>query len=146
MVSGIAHLSFTVSNLEESLRFYRDLLGLNVQFEAKRSGPITEAIIGIPGVCIKVGMLTLDDFNLELIEYVSPVGEKLNLKTNNVGCAHLAFYVSSIDRIYNSLREKGVKFKSVPHQIKDGPLAGWKAVYLLDPDGITLELMERSAI
>lgn len=38
---------------------------------------------------------------------------------------------------------KGVQFKSKPNEIKDGPLAGWKAVYLYDPDGITLELMQR---
>ena len=143
MVSGVAHLSFTVSDLNASIRFYRDLLGLKVQFEAERSGPVTETIIGIPGVKIKIGMLVLDDFSLELIQYLYPQGQKLDLKTNNVGCTHLALFVKDIERAYERLLAAGVCFKSKPREILDGPLAGWKAVYLLDPDGIPLELMER---
>ncbi len=143
MLSGIAHLSFTVSDLEGSLRFYRDLLGFEVKFEAERSGPVTETIIGIPGVKLKIGMLALNEFALELIQYVFPVGNKLDLRTNNVGCAHLAFFVEDIEKAYESFFAKGVRFKSKPNQIQDGPLAGWKGVYLLDPDGITLELMQR---
>jgi glyoxylase I family protein len=143
MVSGIAHLSFTVSDLAKSLHFYRDLLGFSLQFEAERSGPVTETIIGIPGIKIKIGMLALDDFSLELIQYLHPQGQKLDLKTNNVGCTHLAFFVKDIEKVYEHLLEKGVRFKSKPKAIQDGPLAGWKAVYLFDPDGITLELMER---
>ena len=143
MISGIAHLSFTVSDLDTSLRFYRDLLGLKLQFEAERSGPVTEAIIGIPGVRIKIGMLGIDNFFLELIQYIHPQGQKLDLKTNNVGCTHLAFFVKDIEKTYQRLLATGVRFRSEPKEIQDGPLAGWKAVYLNDPDGITLELMQR---
>ncbi len=143
MISGVAHLSFTVSDLEKSLRFYSDLLGFKVKFETERSGPVTETIIGIPGVRIKIGMLSLNDFSLEFIQYIVPVGEKLDLKTNNVGCAHLAFYVEDIEKVHKSLLDKGVRFKSAPKEIKEGPLAGWKAAYFYDPDGITLELMQR---
>jgi catechol 2,3-dioxygenase-like lactoylglutathione lyase family enzyme len=143
MISGVAHLSFTVSDLEKSLRFYSDLLGFKVKFETERSGPVADTIIGIPGVRIKIGMLTLDDFSLELIQYVAPIGKKLNLSTNNVGCAHLAFYVEDIEKVYKSLSQKGINFRSAPTQIKEGALAGWKAVYFYDPDGITLELMQQ---
>jgi catechol 2,3-dioxygenase-like lactoylglutathione lyase family enzyme len=144
MISGIAHLSFTVGDLERSLHFYCGLLGLKVKIEAERSGPDVEGITGIRGAKLKIGFLALDDFTLELIQYVSPVGEKLDLKTNNVGCAHLAFYVGDIEKAYDFLSAKGVRFKSKPNQIKAGPLAGGKAVYLFDPDGITLELMQRA--
>ena len=88
-------------------------------------------------------MLALDDFSLELIQYIYPQGQKLDLKTNNVGCTHLAFFVKDIKKTYQRLLATGVRFKSEPKVIQDGPLAGWKAVYLFDPDGITLELMER---
>jgi catechol 2,3-dioxygenase-like lactoylglutathione lyase family enzyme len=144
MVSGIAHVSFTVSDLERSLRFYRDLLGFEVKIEVERSGPDVEGITGIRGTKLKIGFLSLDGFILELIQYVSPVGEKLDLRTNNVGCAHVAFYVSDIEKTYDFLSAEGVRFRSKPNQAKAGPYAGGRVVYLLDPDGITLELIQRA--
>lgn len=143
MITGIAHVSFTVSDLERSLQFYRDLLGFRVEIEVERSGPDVEGITGIRGSKLKIGFLTLDGFTLELIQYVSPVGEKLDLRTNNVGCAHVAFHVKDIEKTYNFLSVKGVRFKSRPNESKAGPFAGGKVVYLIDPDGITLELIQR---
>ena len=78
-------------------------MGFKLQFEAERSGPVTEAIIGIPGVKIRIGMLALDDFSLELIQYIYPPGQKLDLRTNNVGCTHLAFFVNVIEKTYELL-------------------------------------------
>lgn len=142
MIAGLAHSSFTISDLEQSLKFYKDLLGFELEFLVERSGPITEAIVGVPGAKIKIAMLKLNNFRLELIQYLSPVGEKLDLKANNIGCAHIAFYVKDLDDVYNTLLAKGINFRSKPAQIKDGPSAGWKIVYMVDPDGIILELMQ----
>ena len=143
MLSGIAHVSFTISDLKRSLRFYRDLLGFRVEMEVERSGPDVDGITGIRGSKLKIGFLTLDGFTFELIQYVSPVGEKLDLRTNNVGCAHVAFYVKDIEKAYDFLSAKGVRFKSKPNEAKAGPFVGGKVVYLFDPDGITLELIQR---
>lgn len=143
MISGIAHFSFTVSDLERSIRFYRDLIGFEVKNEVERSGPDVEGITGMPGAKLRIGFLTMDELTLELIQYISPVGGKLDLKTNNVGCAHLAFYVGDIEKAYDFLSAKGVRFKSKPNQAKAGPFTGGKVVYLLDPDDITLELIQR---
>jgi len=41
------------------------------------------------------------------------------------------------------MEAKGVKFFTPPNTISEGPLAGWKWAYFKDPDGITLELVER---
>jgi len=142
MVSRMAHVSFTVSDLEGSVSFYRDLLGFELKAQVERSGPDVEGITGFPGAVLKIGFLTLDHLTLELIQYISPSGGKLDLRTNNVGCAHIAFYVEDMEEVYNLLSAKGVRFKSKPNQIKEGPFAGGKAVYFYDPDGITLELLQ----
>ncbi|MEW6664538.1 MAG: VOC family protein [Thermodesulfobacteriota bacterium] len=143
MITGLAHLSFTVSDLDRSLRFYRDLMGFKVDFVVERSGPVTEAIVGIVGVKLRIGMLSLNGFLLELIQYLSPAGEKLDLRVNSVGCSHIALYVEELERVYGTLVTKGVSFRSKPNLIRDGPMAGWKVVYMADPDGIILELMQK---
>ena len=120
MISAVAHVSFTVSDLERSLRFYRDLLGFELRFVTERGGPgsVTETILGIPGVRIKIGMLALGDFSLELIEYIHPAGHKLDLATSNTGATHLAFFVDDIEKRYEFLASNGVSFKSRPVEIK----------------------------
>ena len=143
MISGVDHLSFTVSDLQRSVHFYRDLLGFQLEFETEAGGPVVEAVTGIPGAQLKMAFFELEGFALELIQYLSPVGEILDLRTNNVGCAHLAFYVEDIEKVYVSLSSGNVRFKSKPVEIKEGPLAGRKVVYLSDPDGIILELVQR---
>lgn len=143
MITGLAHFSFTVSDLEQSLEIYKDLLGFEVEFLVERSGPVTEAIVGFPRAKIKIAMLTLNNFSLELIQYLSPIGEKLDLQVNNIGCAHIAFYVEDLDEVYKTILAKGINFRSKPNQIKDGPSVGWKIVYMVDPDGIILELMQK---
>lgn len=142
MLSGIAHVSFTVSDLEKSLYFYRGLLGFELKTVVERSGPDVEGMTGFPGAQLKIGFLAFHHLTLELIQYISPVGEKSDLKTNKIGCAHLAFYVEDIEEVYGFLSSKGVRFKSKPNELKEGAFAGGKAVYLNDPDGITLELLQ----
>jgi catechol 2,3-dioxygenase-like lactoylglutathione lyase family enzyme len=142
MISGIAHVSFTVSDLEKSLYFYHDLLGFELKTVVERSGPDVEGMTGFPGAKLKIGFLAFHHLTLELIQYISPIGEKRDLRTNNIGCAHLAFHVKDMEEVYRFLSSKGVRFKSKPNQLREGPFAGGKAVYLNDPDGIPLELLQ----
>jgi extradiol dioxygenase family protein len=54
----------------------------------------------------------------------------------------VSFVVDDLDAVYRDLSARGVRFKSPPVVIDHGRNAGAKAVYLLDPDDITLELVQ----
>jgi catechol 2,3-dioxygenase-like lactoylglutathione lyase family enzyme len=140
MVTGHSHTSLTVSDIERSIAFYTRILGFRVErtFEAK--GPAIERITGLPGAHLKVAHLRLGEFDLELIQYLSPQGVRLDTSTQNVGAAHIAFYADEMDRTFRELKEKGVHFKGEP---VSGAPGRPRVAYFLDPDGITLELVER---
>jgi catechol 2,3-dioxygenase-like lactoylglutathione lyase family enzyme len=143
MITGIQHFSFTVSNLEETLRFFHDLLGLEATPIREVKGERIEQILQMPGAWLRIcNVTTPDNSNLEFIEYVAPKGEKIDLKTCNVGVAHLALEVDDIQKMYDDLTAKGVKFNHSPLWAEAGALKGWGICYLKGPDGITLELME----
>ena len=38
MISGIHHTSFTVSDMERSIAFYRDVLGMKVDWDSLEAG------------------------------------------------------------------------------------------------------------
>ena len=140
MITGHNHTSLTVSDLERSIAFYTENLNFRVaeRFEAKGEG--IERITALPGAHLNIAFLTLGDFRLELIQYLAPPGVKLDTATNNVGSAHIAFWVDDAMQTYEELKAKGVRFKGPPSRSRPGrPLA----VYFWDPDDVTLELVEQ---
>jgi len=146
MITNVNHTSFTVRDLDRSLSFYRDLLGLELISLAGRDPAFSEKVTGIAGAKLKVAYLQAPGHRLELIQYFSPPGKKLDLRTNNVGCSHLAFNVDDLLKMYADLKAKGVRFKSSPQEVPAGPNKGTLTVYLTDPDGITLELLQAPVV
>jgi len=146
MITSVNHTSFTVSDLDRSIAFYRDLLGMELISLAGRDPAFVEKVTGIPGANLKVAYLQAPGHRLELIQYFSPPGKKLELQTNNVGCAHLAFNVDDLPKMYAEMKAKGVHFKSAPQEVSAGPNKGTLTVYFTDPDGITLEFLQTPVV
>lgn len=143
MITGIQHFGFTVSNIEDTVHFFRDLLGLEATPIREAKGERIERMVGMSGLLMKAcNITTPDNGEFEFIEYVAPKGEKIDLKTCNVGVAHVAFLVDDIQKMYDDLTARGVEFVSPPLLVEAGGHKGWRACYLRGPDGITVELME----
>jgi catechol 2,3-dioxygenase-like lactoylglutathione lyase family enzyme len=144
-ISGLNHTSFTVSSLERSIAFYRDVLGLELEATWERNAPWIAEMTGLAGARLRLAALRVPQTEhvLELIEYERPRGEHVRRATNDVGCAHLGLVVDDIDAEYERLRAAGVEFLSAPVTVTEPPGVGARAVYFRDPDGIPLELQER---
>jgi catechol 2,3-dioxygenase-like lactoylglutathione lyase family enzyme len=137
MISAHNHTSFTVSNLEHSLEFYRNVIGMEFERRFEVQGPGVSTM-SVSDAHLKIAFVSLGEFRLELIEYVSPPGKQLDMATNNVGSAHIAFSTADVDKTYEELKAKGVRFKGAPARSKpDRP----RVAYFLDPDGYTLEIV-----
>ncbi len=142
MIRHVDHTSFTVSDLDRSVSFYRGL-GLELISVAERPPDFAEKVTGIRGAHLRIAyLLAPGGHRLELIQYLSPPGEKLDTRTQNVGSAHLAFIVEDLPALYAELKGRGVAFKSPPVEVPAGPNKGNLAVYCTDPDGITLEFIQ----
>ena len=73
----VDHHSFTVSDMEQSLEFYRDLLGLEVIKNAVRKNlPAYDQIVGFADAHLHIVALQDEDesFKLELIQYINQIG------------------------------------------------------------------------
>ncbi len=128
-----------MADLERSKAFYVDLLGLELVREAELSGPAIEEIVGLPGAQMKLAFVRKGAMMLELFQYLSPRGrsDTAHRRPCDIGLMHVAFEVEGIERVYETLRDKGVRFVSPPRLVRTA-----KAAYLFDPDGITLEIFE----
>jgi catechol 2,3-dioxygenase-like lactoylglutathione lyase family enzyme len=149
MIVNYFHFSFTVSDIEQSVEFYRDVIGLKLVHRMIHDQPYTSTQIGYKDAYLKVALFTIEDIPqapsghlLELIEYVNPRGEPTDTSTNRPGAAHLALQVDDLQAEYRRMKALGARFKSEPVRIAAGRHEGGWTVYMLDPDNITLELVQ----
>jgi catechol 2,3-dioxygenase-like lactoylglutathione lyase family enzyme len=147
MIESAEHFSFTVSNLDESLHIFCDLLGLSATPPTLVENDGVRKIIGMSDATLKISLVHLpDNSKIELIEYIHPKGASIDLATCNIGVAHIAFNVTGIDKMYEDLSVKGIEFVSAPVWAPGNDGQGkWAVCYLRGPDGITLEFIERLA-
>lgn len=144
------HFSFTVSDIEQSIRFYRDILGMELVHTQEQANAYTRRFVGYADAHLKVAQFKLrakepsrSGHLLELVEYVAPRGRKVDTATPNPGTAHLAFEVDDIHAEFARLKAAGVRFRSeTPVAIEAGINKGGFTCYFLDPDDITLEIIQ----
>ena len=146
MIGGLHHVGITVADLDRSLEFYRGLLGLHI--EARAVDVPAEEVTGIAGARCSIADLDLPDGRvLELIPYTAGGGRPLTQRTSDPGACHLAISVDDIDVMYERLEQAGVTLRSRPITLADsGPRwDGSRVVYTVDPDGVTVELVQLPA-
>lgn len=140
------HLGLTVADIERSIVFYRDMLGM--ELVGRRPCVENDYVgqqTGFAGLKLSVASFRVRAGNaqsLEMVQYLSNTGEPADPSTNRAGNTHLCLLVDDLRSAHTELSAKGVRFKSEPVEITAGPNQGGLVVYLLDPDGYTLELFQ----
>lgn len=112
--------TLTVKDMEESLKFYKEIVGLkeNKRFQA---GPGMEIVF-----------LGEGETQIELIY-------NANKKDINMGAdISLGFQVSSLDEMMEFVKEKGIDIHSGPFQ----PNPSTRFFYVLDPNGLRIQFVE----
>ena len=144
-ITRIHHHTFTVSDMDRSIAFYRDLLGFLLVYDKVRENfPAYDQVMDLKDVKVRVALLNdpSEEAIVALLEYHNPPHEKRAMSNLFVGSTALAIETDDIDADYARLREAGVRFTSEPVDVvRDGKLAA-RLVYAFDPDDIVVELYQ----
>jgi glyoxylase I family protein len=142
LINAIHHTAFTVSNIERSIAFYRDLLGMKVLWDSVEAGlqykgPVCDRITGCPGTEQHLVYLGMGGGVLELVEY-TPTGRSLeDHKASDIGASHICLKTDDINTLYEKLLANHVRVHCPPQNRGELSL-----FYFRDPDGIILEVIE----
>jgi len=160
-MEGFGHVGLTVRDVERSLRFYREVVGMEVSdldrelnttpeesstFKAG-SGLITIRSDTFDELTNKKGTeftyvnlrLPGSDFRLQLIEYLVGGEGELELDHARAGTVHMNFFVEDVDAKYKELLDRGdVDITSAIVQITPS----MRSFYIADPDGIPIEFLQ----
>jgi catechol 2,3-dioxygenase-like lactoylglutathione lyase family enzyme len=145
MITRVNHVSFTVSDIDRAVAFYRDALGLEVKSRYPRIGGFVSDVIGMPGSHLEIAHMGAGNCSIELIQYVKPQGTKIDTRTCNVGSAHVCFNVDDFDGLLERVAQAGGRIVGTPTRAPDGPSQGCRCVYVEDPDNNTIEFVSNEA-
>jgi len=145
-VTSVAHTGITVSDLDRSIGFFRDALGLEVTDKIHCTGEMFEQVTGVPGCVIDICYVTAPGHTIELLCYSSPPDRVSSaLRPCDNGHLHLCFEVDGIDAIIAAGRRYGFEPVNPVQVVREGPRAGLRVIYTRGPDNLIIELMELPA-
>jgi catechol 2,3-dioxygenase-like lactoylglutathione lyase family enzyme len=142
MIRRLEHAALSVRDMERSLAFYRDLLGMRVirDLAPGLGGEKLGTVVGLPGARARIVHLDLGGTMLELFQYLDPVGRALPAghRQADAGFTHIGLSSDDARADYRRLRAAGVDFISEPVEFRTGV---W-IVYFRGPDGEVCELRQ----
>lgn len=146
---GIDHTAITVSDTEQSLRFYRDLLGLTVAGGTVNTGITQERLDGVSNPRVRITALVPEKSppSIEFLHYeYPPDGRPFPLDTNAADLWHwqTSLVVEDVSAAATALRAAGVRFVSPDVVTMPNAQLGFsRAIMVRDPDAHAMRLVQR---
>jgi catechol 2,3-dioxygenase-like lactoylglutathione lyase family enzyme len=138
------HTGITVSDLEKSLAFWRDVLGFEFSHRTHQTGGLAAQITGVAGAEISLAVVKAPGHKIELLQYHLPDDRKKvnDRRPCDLGFIHIALTVDDLDAVLERIAASGWHSAGEPQVLTSGPNAGKRVIYVHDPDGTTIELMQ----
>ncbi|GAB4340497.1 MAG: methylmalonyl-CoA epimerase [Candidatus Abyssubacteria bacterium] len=130
MIKKIDHIGIAVSNLDEALKLYRDVLGLKVEHIEDFEG-------------MKIAFIPIGDTEFELLQPTDPEGALAKfLEKRGEGVQHIALCVDDVKKSLEELKARGLQ--ALDKEPRPG--AGGASIAFFHPKstkGVLLEICER---
>ena len=143
MIKRVNHTGVSVTDMEKSLAFYRDLLGLLVIFDSDvAANDRLSQVVGMPDARGRVVWLRVGDTMIELWQWDNPTGRALldDYCPADKGVTHFAFEVDDVDELCNRVVAAGFTANCKPQD-----LGLHKTTYIKGPDAEIIEILEDRA-
>jgi len=146
-IVGLFHGGVTVTDLDQAVAFYCDVLGFTVAARRDATESYLREMHTQPFTKVRMAFLAIPNSStmIELIQYEGVDNHPPQYQPSDPSTGHLCFLVDDIHALDGRLRAIGVRSRSEhPIEITAGPNIGGWAVYFHDPDGYPLEFIQRA--
>ena len=148
-VRSIFHVGFVVTDLDRAIDFYCRGLGLELRHRQVQDNAYTRSLVDYDDALLEIAQLRFPNTPpppsghvIELIRYRQPPGKDADRERNTTAAGHIGFVVDEVDPLAARLVDMGATMLNKPVDITAGINRGGRLVYLQDPDGITVELVQ----
>jgi len=139
---SFGHTGFITPDIERSVAFWSEVLGFRPEPIGERSAPWLERFIGVPGAHMRLAHLFGHGAHIEFIEFVSPPGEPIRPDANQPGAAHICLRATRLVELRQEILDAGGALQGEISEITEGIAKGLRGLFMRDPHGILIELVE----
>jgi catechol 2,3-dioxygenase-like lactoylglutathione lyase family enzyme len=107
-LNQVNHIGISVSNLDRSIEFYREITGGELEFVNEMRGEGLARVTGEKNPRLRFCMIRVGNTVLELIEWQQPKGAANGGAGVDVGKIHIAFETDDIQAVYERLQAKAL--------------------------------------
>lgn len=154
MIGRLANIGLHVAEIERSLVLYRDLLGMHVRVDTgwMREPPELLAISGTPGAAIRiVNLITpprgdgadVETSSITLVQMDEIERTERRGGFQDPGTVHLAFETDDLEGDLARIEAAGFRTLAPPAVISGAAPGRAHIVFVVDPDGFSVELVQR---
>jgi catechol 2,3-dioxygenase-like lactoylglutathione lyase family enzyme len=134
------HMGLTVSDLDRSIAFYCDVVGMEFQKRGfKTGGEWFDTLTNNSGAVIDAARVGFDGFCLQLVQYQEGSGGTALNGHNRVGNPHLCIRVPDVDEKRRQVVASGDHRATPIVEVAGGPA---RSFYISDPDGTPIEFIQ----
>jgi len=142
-ITGYNHTSFTVSDIDRAVAFWSEVMDFKVNDLSPRTQPWLGEVVGKPGATCRIAHLSGHGLHLEFIDYDEKSDDNVFGPATRTGASHVAFHVDDIETFCGRMIAGGAtKLGTIALCGNDAMSAGCLAIYMKDPEGIIVELVE----
>lgn len=140
-VTDVDHIGISVSDMDRTIRFFRDVLGADVTEPHLYDDPKIGTVVGIPRLRNIICQASLNGRRFELLQYVHPVGSQAQgHRPCDPGHLHIALQVEDIEGVVARMSAAGFEPAGEVQRGMGG--SGLAACYCYGFDGLVFELIE----
>jgi glyoxylase I family protein len=141
-VLRVGHIGVCVSDMERALAFYCDLLGFRPLTEVAVADALSAKLLRLPGVDQRTVFVERDGVRLAIFSFARPAAQGAGKirAMNETGMVALMLRVDDLDATLERMRAAGVRV--LDETRIEHPAYGSKLVFVTDPDGMLIELIE----
>ena len=144
MVNDYLHVGISVRDLDESVQFYTEVLGMEEGIRVSHKGETISRVVAVENTEVDVCYVTKGKHRLELIEYKNKDKAKHSYtykSQDDPGLVHIAFIVDDVDETYQKIKDLGYEFNSPPMVTREN---GPRIAFFRGPDNVIIELYQKA--
>ncbi len=121
MFKHMDHVAMSVSDMEKTIAFYRDVIGMEKVFDRRIDQPMVK-LLNTEGASARVVHMKRGDAMVELFNYSYPTAREPlpGRQQSDLGLSHIGFLVNDFQSVYQHLQKHKVKFLGEPVEIRPG--------------------------
>jgi catechol 2,3-dioxygenase-like lactoylglutathione lyase family enzyme len=136
------HVGISVTDLDRSIEFYREMLGMELLADPfPFGGEQFSEIMDVPAAQGRMCMIAAGNLWLELFEFSNPAGKAKDpsYPVSDRGISHFGVTVDDIQATYDKFKAAGVPIHG---RLQTFAGSGMRAAYCRDPDGNVFEILQ----